>query len=135
MDRMSKKRGKSGLKGFIRDLCACWSHHNNSKGKCIFNGNCKVMTGNPCTYFEKSVLGPANYKYRTEGWDYKKLFDEYSGINPSYLSRVFHQTSRFCGCGQPLESKKRLCRLCRRKNRLDAYRRKRQKGNITCATV
>ncbi|MHC4072529.1 MAG: hypothetical protein ACYTGS_10930, partial [Planctomycetota bacterium] len=64
-----------GLRVFVRDECANYSKHRET---CLFTDSCKVMSGQRCSYFERAVLGPPDYKYRLPGYDYQKLFAQYA---------------------------------------------------------
>ena len=56
---------------FIKDECANYDKHYQ---ECLSGGECKVLKGRPCGYFEKCVLGPPDYSYRLPGYDYSRLF-------------------------------------------------------------
>jgi hypothetical protein len=121
-----KKKVKTGLKGFVKDACANYD----KDGKCIFGNKCKVLNNEKCQYFEKSVLGPRDYKYRLANYDYEKLFEQYSSINLSFQA---HIKIRRCECGAPLEHRKRFCNNCRRRRQKNANknRQSRWRQNVT----
>ena len=110
-----------GLREFVRDKCANYGKHDEA---CLFGDSCKVMAGRRCDYFEKAVLGPPEYKYRLPGYDYQKLFAQYSEQTRTEKPQV---SIRSCGCGTPLRHRQRYCDECARKKRLDTYRRPREK--------
>ena len=122
-------KAKTGIIGFIKAACANWTQSHGHNGYCLgcyipadsadegvwFNpsGKCLVMEGKRCSYFEQSVLGSSDYRYRLEDWDYVRLFDQYSRINPAYLS--IRIKARRCKCGAELQPGKKICSGCRRK--------------------
>jgi hypothetical protein len=110
-----------GLREFVRDECANYYKHDEA---CLFGDSCKLMDGQRCDYFEKAVLGPADYKFRLPGYDYQKLFAQYAEQTKAEEQRV---SVRRCECGRPLRYRQRFCAVCARKRRLDTYRRPRQK--------
>jgi hypothetical protein len=130
---MTNRNTKGGLVRFVKDACANWDRQH---GHCIgtnisqetqFNtcGECWVIEGRPCKYFERCVLGPVDYKYRLPGWDYEKLFELYAQINPAHL--VKQVRVRRCECGAALKPRHRCCEDCKRKHRLLTYRRAKRK--------
>jgi len=104
---MKTKQTKS-LAVFVKKECA-----NCVGGQCCMIGQCLVLKGKPCLYFEKAVLGPVDYKFHQPGYDWGGLFDAYSAINGSYLSKQVKL--RNCECGEPLLPGKRYCEKCKRK--------------------
>ena len=64
-------RKSKGLREFIRDECASYNKNDEA---CLFGDSCKVINGWRCDYFEKSVLGPPDYKHKLSGYDYQKFF-------------------------------------------------------------
>lgn len=110
---------KTGLTTFITNQCANWV------GYCLLNdGDCKVMNGKRCKYFEKSVLGPPEYKYRTAGYNYERLFPRYAKINKNLTGTEVKV--RRCGCGAILKRRERYCEKCRIKRRKESYRKSRE---------
>ena len=51
-----------GLRVFLRDECANYGKHDEA---CVFGDSCKVTDGQRCDCFEKSVLGPPDYKLKS----------------------------------------------------------------------
>jgi len=118
--RNSAKTDQSALNHFVRTECA------NYRGDgCVYDQPCKVIQGKPCTYFERAVLGPPDYPYKTAGYDWHKLFEQYGQINPHLAGRGV--TVRRCECGQVLGVRERICEKCRTRNRQSAYREYRQR--------
>lgn len=104
------------LTRFIKDNCANYDIHYQ---KCLFADSCRVMDGLRCGYFEKCVLGPADYKYRLPGYDYSKLFAQYANQTGTAPTKV---KQRRCECGEPLQRGRRFCNVCNRKRRKESYR-------------
>ena len=121
-------KGKAGLITFVKDQCANFS----TSGDCVYGKPCLVVDGKPCGYFERSVLGPADYRYRVPGYDYAGLFAAYGQINLSFQGRAHKVVGRYCGCGAILRPRERFCPDCRRRNRQKSYRAKR--GRLNCLT-
>ncbi|MHC4479067.1 MAG: hypothetical protein ACYTEL_25865 [Planctomycetota bacterium] len=132
------RTGKAGLVSFAKKECANWL----SERKCCvgtrddkyFNdhGTCRIAEGKPCRYFEQSVLGPPDYKFRLPGYDYEALFRQYSKINPVY--RGEQVVVRRCECGAELQPRRRFCNSCRQKREREANR-NRQKRHYQKAFV
>ena len=99
-----------GLTAFVRDECA---NYGKSDEACLF-GPCKVTNGQRCDYFEKSVLGPADYRHKLPGYDYQKLFAQYAEQTKAEKQRV---NVRRCECGTPLRHRQRYCDECTLKRR------------------
>jgi hypothetical protein len=99
----------AGILVFLKDQCANWDEHYQI---CLLNDkSCKVKEGSRCGYFEKNVLGPADYPYRLPGYDYVKLFAEYVDQTGAETRKV---RQRRCECGSPLQHRQRFCERCRR---------------------
>jgi hypothetical protein len=133
---MASKTAKGGLIGSAKAECANWIDPHGRKGRCIgtdtsgdvqFNssGKCWLTEGRPCKYFERCVLGPADYKYRLPCYDYEQLFEQYAAINRAYLSKQV--TVRRCECSAALKPRHRYCEDCTRKKRQETYRLTRRK--------
>ena len=117
---------KSGLRSFVKNECANFDDH---FGGCFFNNDnkCSVLEGKRCGYFEQSVLGKPDYKYKLLNYDYGKLFEQYAAINPRYLSKMAKVSARICVCGEPLLPRQRFCDNCKRRRRQKSYRLARKK--------
>ena len=103
-----------GLRTFIRSECANFNGQD-----CIFDRPCRALAGEACPYFEQTLLGPMDYRFRLPGYDYAKIFDQYAGINSSYLARQVRL--RTCDCGAILGKGKRTCEKCRHRKRRKKY--------------
>jgi len=99
------------LTKFVKDECANYDRHYQT---CLDDKPCKVLAGKRCSYFEKVVLGPADYKYRLPGYDYQKLFAQYAEQTGTEIQTV---QQRRCACGNPLKPRQRFCEDCTRKRR------------------
>ena len=99
----------ANLKQFVRTHCANWDRND-----CVF-GECKIMEGKPCTYFEVSVwgIGDPNYPYATHTEGYGKRMKEYLALRKDF--RGYKKAERYCDCGQALQLKKRICDICAKK--------------------
>ena len=113
--RDSIKTDQGALNHFVRTECA------NYRGEgCVFDRPCLVLQGKPCTYFERAVLGPPDYPYKTAGYDWQKLFEQYGQINPHLAGRGV--SVRRCECGAVLGVRERICEKCRLEHRRTANR-------------
>ena len=124
---MSRLKDQSGRLGtFVRNECANYDSH---YGGCLFEdfgGKCAVVDlGKPCRYFERAVLGPPDYPYKTAGYDWGRLFAAYGQINPTFAGRGV--TVRRCECGAVLSTRERVCEKCREGRRKATYRAAQQK--------
>ncbi len=124
--RLVKSKQKSNsLTGFVRKECACYD---NEYKQCLgidamnrpfdTDGGCNVINGNPCDYFEKTVLCSPDYKYQPHAFQENPSYEKrarklYAKINPSFGAA----TGRRCGCGASLLPKKRYCARCAEKKR------------------
>ena len=104
------------LTKFVKDECANYDKHYQ---QCVWDKPCKVLAGKQCSYFERAVLGPPNYKFQLPGYDYKRLFTQYAE-QTNTETQVVEQ--RRCGCGEPLKPRHRYCEKCTEKRRKQAYR-------------
>ena len=129
---------KTYLTRFVKSECANYDKH---YGGCLFRTvkgtpsdnlleeeiskcPCLVLIGRQCGYFEKSVLGPVDYKFRLPNYDYQKLFAEYSEVT----GKVFETVSgRQCECGKNLKPRQRFCSTCTKKRRKATYRKMNRK--------
>ena len=122
------------LTSFSRENCSNWNGDKciGVDGIVLFNeGPCLVMLGKPCPYFEKSVFplcDPA-YPYADAKAvkQYGLLVKLYRKCNPNVVESE-EVDVRLCDCGASLLSRQRVCEKCRRRRRLDSYRRNRQKS-------
>ena len=122
------KKHETRLSAFVRKECA---NHDSYYGGCLFATECSVLTSRPCRYFERSVLGPPDYPYKTAGYDWGKLFAEYGTINSRFSGRGV--TVRRCECGAVLGVRKKVCDTCRKTRRRATYRdsqRKRRRDRL-----
>ena len=104
------------LSRFVRTECA-----NFYESSCLFEKEgCKVLDGQRCSYFETAVLGPPDYRFRLEGYDYTKIFDQYGRVNPQFSGRGV--VVRRCKCGEVLKPRFRLCPKCQRSRRREILR-------------
>jgi hypothetical protein len=100
-----------GLTIFLRNECANYHKHDEA---CLFGEPCKVMKGKRCDYFEKAVLGPPDHRYKLPGYDYGKLFAQYTEQTKAEQPQV---NVRRCECGTPLRHRQRYCDDCTMKRR------------------
>ena len=101
------KEARIGLSRFIRNECA---NHDRYYGGCLFQKDCLVEKSKRCQHFERAVLGPTEYDFRTTNYDWQKLFEDYGQINPDYRGRGV--VVRRCKCGTPLLPGRKLCDRC-----------------------
>ena len=120
----STMRRSKGLRTFVRDECANYTKHDET---CLFSDSCKVMDGRRCDYLEKAVLGPPDYKYKLPGYDYGKLFAQYAEQTKAEKQRV---SVRHCGCGTPLQHRRRYCDNCARRTAKKANRARQKKHRL-----
>jgi len=104
------------LTRFVKNECANFDRYYQS---CVEGTPCKVLAGEQCGYFERSVLGPVDYKFRLPNYDYQKLFAQYADQTGKASEAV---SQRLCECGKNLRPRQRLCDSCSEKRRRDAYR-------------
>lgn len=123
-------RTKSDIKSFVKDNCVNFDKYYQL---CISDKPCKVIEGVRCGYFEKCVLGAPDYLYKLPGYDYAKLFAQYSELTDAKKQKV---AQRKCICGEPLGYRQRYCDKCSRiRKRENARRRKRKQRNPDCLAV
>lgn len=113
-DKIDKHLGK-----FVKSECANWDEHYKC---CSDDQPCRVLMGNPCSYFERAVLGPPAYPYRLPGYDYEKMFFAYGLISPRTTPASKLKVRTCPDCGEVLSSRRRYCRKCSR-NRAKTTRR------------
>ena len=114
-----KKRASATLNSFVKGECA---NYDNYHKICVYGYACKVLKGERCAYFEKAVLGPPDYKFRSPGYDYDKIFEQYAQINTRYIGKLHKVNVRKCDCGESLEPRRRYCEKCQIKRRRKTYR-------------
>ncbi|MBN2457294.1 MAG: hypothetical protein JXB29_12290 [Sedimentisphaerales bacterium] len=102
---------------FIKAECANYDKHYQQG---VWDEPCKVLAGKRCSYFEKCVLGPPDYKFQLPNYDYTKLFTKYAELTGAKTPVV---EQRLCDCGKPLRPRQRFCNDCARKRRKDSNRR------------
>ena len=95
------------LRRFIKNECANYDRH---YGVCITGENCLVETGKRCGYFEKTVLGPPDYKFKLPNIDYQKIYSLYADATETKTEKV---TGNQCECGINLPPRKKMCEKCR----------------------
>lgn len=105
------------LPTFVQKECA-----NFIRGACIDSTKCKVLSKQPCNYFERAVLGQPNYKFQLPDYDYFKLFEQYAEIQTALQGRIVSQ--RLCpDCEiNALLPRKRYCDDCRKERQLKSNR-------------
>ncbi len=113
------------LTRFIKAECSNYDAH--YEGCLRHDGPCDVLDGKRCGYFEKCVLGPADYKYRLPGYDYAKLFAQSAEQTKASVGKV---KQRCCGCGEPLRLRQRCCEKCRRQHRRASYRESKRRRRL-----
>lgn len=103
-------RKKTDITNFLKDNCANYDRHYDI---CLRDDKpCDCLTENKrCGYFEKCVLGPADYPYRIPGYDYAKIFAQYADLTNAEKKKVIQ---RKCDCGEPLRHRQRFCDKCRK---------------------
>lgn len=96
------------LTRFLKEQCA-----NCVNDDCLLDdAPCDVLAqGTRCGYFERCVLGPADYPYKQPGYDYAKLFGQYAELTKAKVGKV---RQRRCACGEPLQLRQRFCAKCRK---------------------
>ena len=119
----------SKLKTFVQRECANYDHY---YGGCLFDdhgGKCAVVDlQKPCRYFERAVLGPPDYPYKTAGYDWAGLFNAYGRLNPRFAGRGV--SVRRCDCGAVLQLRERICSTCRERRRKVTYRASQKKHRL-----
>jgi hypothetical protein len=102
----------------VRFECA-----NIKQGRCLFAGECPVLSGRRCTVSHKVLAGESP---TADDSDYfsvcvlplAKSHPEYAEAAAEY-ARICGTTAalknRPCDCGEPLAHRERCCRTCRRK--------------------
>ena len=113
------------LKKFIKDECA---NYGKFYQKCLCADSCRIFDGQRCTYFEKCVLGPPDYKYKLPGYDYSKLFAQYAELTKTEKQRV---KVRYCNCGTPLQHRQRCCEICSKRREKEANRQRQRKHRLS----
>jgi len=113
------------LTRFIKDECANFDGHYQI---CISDKPCKILNGERCSYFERRVLGPPDYKFRLPGYDYAKLFAQYAEQTGAQKRRV---KVRRCECGAPLRQRQRYCEKCSKIRAKDANRERQRKHRLS----
>ena len=102
------KKKVTRLAKFIKDECSNYDKHYQ---KCLSFGTCLVFANKRCDYFEHNVLNiDPDYKFRTPGYDYSKLFAQYTKQTNAKTTKV---KTRKCQCGSPLGYRQRMCEKCR----------------------
>jgi len=98
-------------------LIECANYH---QGECrIQDTVCIILTGERCDYFERSVLGPPDYRYPIPDVDYPAIRAQYADQTGAKIEK---SRQRLCQCGNPLLPRQRLCGNCRRKSRKSTMR-------------
>jgi len=94
---------------------------------CLLWGDCKVETGQRCSYFEKTVLPTA-----AELGIQENILAAYSlkTNSPDVLIKATKSIRR-CSCGEVLKPRQRICDKCSEKSRKQAYRDYRQRLSLT----
>jgi len=113
------------LARFVRRECANYDAHHRL---CSNDQPCRVLNGEPCSYFERVVLGPPDYSYKLPGYDYRRLFNAYGRINTKLAGRAV--VIRTCACGAVLQPRERVCEKCREQRRRATYRQAQQKRRL-----
>ena len=113
------------LKKFVKDLCC---NYDRRYKVCIDGNPCKVLVGVQCGYFERAVLGSADYKYRLPGYDFQKLFALYAEHTKTKTQLV---NQRVCDCGSSLRHRQRFCDKCSQKRRKDSNLRSQKKHRLS----
>lgn len=121
-------KNQTALTRFVKDECANFDKHYQT---CLDDKPCKVLAGERCGYFEKTVLGPPDYKYKLPNYDYAKLFAQYAEQTGAETGTV---KQRRCSCGNPLKLRQRFCERCA-KIRAKVSNRQRQKKHRLCQST
>lgn len=103
---------KEGIIGFIKNNCANYDIH---YGGCLFAKTCKAIDKTRCSYLEQKVL-PAK----------PEMLDVYM----KHIGQVIAlkiKSVRYCGCGEHIKPRQRMCKKCSEKRRKDTYRKTRDK--------
>ena len=121
---MTTVKGTTLMK-FIKDECANFDKHYQ---ECVSGGECKVLNGERCGYFEQRVLGTPDYPYRLPGYDYSKLFAQYAEQTGTQKRKV---KVRRCDCGAPLRYRQRYCDSCAKVRAKKANRERQRKHRLS----
>ena len=122
---MKNWRARAGLITFVKKECA-----NYVGDSCIYKKDyCLVLDGKSCVYFQRFVLGPPGYRYQTPGYDWPRLFGEYSKISKRFANLDVKGT-RTCECGNVLRFRERVCEKCKEQKRREAYRKYRDSKRL-----
>lgn len=107
------------LNTFVRNFCS-----NFYENTCVF-GDCKVLDGKPCDFFEKGVYPECDpgYLYATETDSHEKVLTGYRKIKKGFKGLKI-ENIRTCECGKPLLPHKRYCDSCRISRRKASIRAK-----------
>ncbi len=124
-ERFIMKNQADYLKRFIKDECSNFDRHYQI---CLLDDErCGVLFGRRCGYFEKAVLGSADYKYRLPDFDYGKLFAQYAEQTRTVALAI---EQRRCACGNPLGLRQRFCVACSQKRRKDSNQKSQNKHRV-----
>lgn len=118
--RKMKKRASAALNSFVKGECA---NYDNSEKRCVFDYKCKILAGKRCAYFERAVLGPPDYKYRRSGYNYKKIFKQYSQIRKELRGELHKVNVNSCAiCGEAIPPNFTYCERCGKIQKRNAQR-------------
>jgi len=108
------KTKSNTLTSFARRQCADWD---DKDGCWMTGGPCRLALNKPCKHFKGAVLPlcKPDYigSYPEEVKKHKKIMDLYEKIDKT----ISLAPTRKCKCGTPIGPRKKMCDLCRAKNR------------------
>lgn len=97
-------------------------------------GDCLVLKGKRCAYFERCVLPLADQPSSKED---RHLQQKRQAGRTAYQTqcglRVTRQSTRRCICGEPLEPRKQYCRRCRQEHNRNAARERQRRKRADVA--
>lgn len=125
---MDRRRTKptATLNSFVKNECA---NYDRNRNECLHGFKCLVLEGRTCKYFQKSVLGPPDYKFRVAGYDYETIFRQYSEIKKNLKGEIHKLNVNTCNeCGNAIPPGFSYCEKCgKKRKRLLDRERKRQR--------
>lgn len=128
--KMPVKTAAATLKSFVRNECANYYDHYSI---CVMSDNsCRVLKGKRCGYFERAVLGPPDYKYRSAGYNYGRIFEQYSKLKKELRGELHKvkEINRCALCGESIPPNFKYCEKCGKRQKRDLHReRMRMKRN------
>ena len=123
---MPIKTKTAALKSFVKNECANYDRLYGTKDDdcLIFKGGCSVLKGKRCGYFERAVLGPPDYKYRIPGYNYGKVFEQYSKLKKELRGELQKVKKINCCvlCGEVIPPNFKYCKKCGKRQKRELHR-------------